>query len=246
MGDEQATAIIADPPYGQINAVWDKITFGFIEPLSDVTTPNATIVLFCSLPYGFDLHREMTQAGYLWRWGMIWEKSNGGFQVSQYVPIPCHEYLFAYAGSSCQISDLIFNGWLAGEDGVPWRKTNMSRNGDTFECYSRTSLHHSQGHPSGKRWIRSVLHGRAKKNMRECERTIHPTQKPLEIVSKLAILLANEGDLIYDPFLGSGTTLISCEHTKRRCFGMEISPTYCRAIIERWQATTGQQATRVP
>lgn len=78
--------------------------------------------------------------------------------------------------------------------------------------------------------------------MREVERTPHPTQKPLEIVKKLVLLLTNAGDLVYDPFLGSGTTLLAAEQTQRRCYGIEKSKEYCTLILQRWQNATGLQA----
>jgi len=48
--------------------------------------------------------------------------------------------------------------------------------------------------------------------------------------------------LIYDPFLGSGTTLIACEQLSRKCYGMEISPAYCDVIVKRWEDFTGKKA----
>jgi DNA modification methylase len=50
------------------------------------------------------------------------------------------------------------------------------------------------------------------------------------------------GDAIYDPFLGSGTTLIAAELTKRVCHGIDIDPRYCDVVIERWQRLTGSAA----
>ena len=50
--------------------------------------------------------------------------------------------------------------------------------------------------------------------------------------------------IVYDPFLGSGTTLIAAEQLGRKCYGMEISPVYCDVIVERWEQFTGKQATR--
>ena len=46
-----------------------------------------------------------------------------------------------------------------------------------------------------------------------------------------------------DPFLGSGTTLIACEKTKRKCYGMELDPHYCDVIVKRWENFTGKKAT---
>ena len=51
--------------------------------------------------------------------------------------------------------------------------------------------------------------------------------------------------LIYDPFLGSGTTLIAAEQLGRKCYGMEISPAYCDVIIQRWENLTGNKARKV-
>ncbi len=51
------------------------------------------------------------------------------------------------------------------------------------------------------------------------------------------------GEPVYDPFLGSGTTLIAPELTERVCYGIELDPKYVRVIIERWQNFTGEQAT---
>ena len=69
----------------------------------------------------------------------------------------------------------------------------------------------------------------------------HPTQKPVEL---LAWCLKYANGLIFDPFLGSGTTLIAAEQLDRTCYGLEISPEYCDVIVERWQNLTGKKATR--
>ena len=51
------------------------------------------------------------------------------------------------------------------------------------------------------------------------------------------------GDAVYDPFLGSGTTLIACDRTERICYGLELDPKYVDVIVQRWQKLTGKQAT---
>ena len=51
-----------------------------------------------------------------------------------------------------------------------------------------------------------------------------------------------EGDILYDPFLGSGSTLIAAERGNRICYGLEISPAYVDKIVLRWQSLTGRQA----
>ena len=62
----------------------------------------------------------------------------------------------------------------------------------------------------------------------------HPTQKPVEFFSK--IIGSVKANSAFDPFLGSGTTMVACENLGRKCYGMEISPAYCAVILERMQA----------
>jgi DNA modification methylase len=56
-------------------------------------------------------------------------------------------------------------------------------------------------------------------------------------------ILNHEAAQVYDPFLGSGTTMMAAELTGRRCFGLEIEQAYCDVIVTRWQNLTGKQAT---
>jgi DNA modification methylase len=71
--------------------------------------------------------------------------------------------------------------------------------------------------------------------------TGHSTQKPIECME--TPLKNHEGD-VYDPFLGSGTTLIAAEKTGRKCYGMELDPKYCDVIVKRWEDFTGQKASK--
>ncbi|MCK9324782.1 MAG: site-specific DNA-methyltransferase [Bacteroidales bacterium] len=69
--------------------------------------------------------------------------------------------------------------------------------------------------------------------------TLHPTCKPVGLLRRLVLNGTRTGEIVYDPFLGSGSTLIACEETKRRCIGIELSPDYCRTICERFEKATG-------
>lgn len=68
----------------------------------------------------------------------------------------------------------------------------------------------------------------------------HPTMKPVGLLLKILEMV--EGEKVADLFLGSGSTLIACEKTGRRCFGMEIDPKYCDVILKRWEDFTGKKA----
>lgn len=68
----------------------------------------------------------------------------------------------------------------------------------------------------------------------------HPTQKPLELIEPLIEFSSAAKDLVLDCFLGSGSTLIACEKTERKCFGMELDEHYCDVIINRYMQYTGR------
>ena len=70
----------------------------------------------------------------------------------------------------------------------------------------------------------------------------HPTMKPVALWSQAMTDGSRQGEIVYDPFLGSGTTLIAAEQLGRTCYGMEISPQYCDVIVKRWENLTGQKA----
>ncbi len=71
----------------------------------------------------------------------------------------------------------------------------------------------------------------------------HPTAKPVALMSRLVNNSSAFGDVVLDPFLGSGSTMIACEETGRRCFGLEIDRRYVDVAVRRWEACTGQEAT---
>jgi DNA modification methylase len=72
---------------------------------------------------------------------------------------------------------------------------------------------------------------------------LHPTIKPVELVDACLTNSTMQGDIVYEPFSGSGTTLISCERLSRSCRAVELSPGYVAAALERWSAATGRQPT---
>lgn len=75
--------------------------------------------------------------------------------------------------------------------------------------------------------------------------TTHGTQKPVECMRRPILNNSVPGDSIYEPFSGSGTTLIAAESSKRVCFAVEINAAYVDMAIRRWQAFTGKQAIRM-
>jgi DNA modification methylase len=75
------------------------------------------------------------------------------------------------------------------------------------------------------------------------EKFDHPTQKPIDLMRRPILNHTKRGEGVYDPFLGSGTTLAAAELTERVCYGIELDPKYCDVIVQRWQGLSGKKAT---
>jgi len=71
---------------------------------------------------------------------------------------------------------------------------------------------------------------------------LHPTMKPVKLLARLIRDGSDKNALIYDPFGGSGSTLIACQQLNRACYMMELDPKYCDVIIKRWELFTGDKA----
>ena len=74
---------------------------------------------------------------------------------------------------------------------------------------------------------------------------LHPTQKPVGLLRKIIPNSTKIGDIVYDPFLGSGSTAVSCEHLGRKCIGIELDKAYVEISLKRLEKLTGEKAVKV-
>lgn len=213
--DLDVDAVVTDPPYGDTSLDWDQPVKGWLDL---VDAPQ----LWCFgsmrfwLEHGVDFHEG-------WTYGqeIVWEKHNGSnFHADRFKRV--HEFaVHWYRG---RWSDLHLD--------VP--TTNDARKRQ-FRRKAIPSHHHGDRGPSvyqtedgGPRLMRSVLQVRS-----EHGRALHPTQKPLGVVSPLISYSAPPGGLILDPFMGSGSTLRAAKDLGRRAIGIEIDEHYCEVVAER-------------
>lgn len=111
--------------------------------------------------------------------------------------------------------------------------------------------YHWQAEPIFYGWVPGAAHryygGRKQTTVWEIDRPTaspeHPSMKPVALVARSVENSSRMGELVLDPFLGSGTTLIAAEQTGRICYGLELAPRYCDVIVTRWQNFTGREAT---
>jgi DNA modification methylase len=96
----------------------------------------------------------------------------------------------------------------------------------------------------------AIVEDRKQSDLWEIERPskseLHPTMKPIELVQKSIVNSSKPGNIVLDSFGGSGSTLIACEQTNRKCRMVELDPQYCDVIIARWEKFSGKTAELLP
>jgi DNA modification methylase len=154
----------------------------------------------------------------------------------------------AYYWFACQGGDQMMmmmmslgdGGWQVKHE-LMWLKDQM--------VFGRADYHYKH-EPILYGWKRGGTHewygDRKQTSVVECKRprssVLHPTMKPIELLEPLLSNSTKQGQAVLDLFGGSGSTLIACEKTSRKCFMMEIDPHYCDVIIARWEKYTGKKA----
>ena len=99
-----------------------------------------------------------------------------------------------------------------------------------------------KGHWAGDRKQTTLLQSASKD---QDAKTVHGTQKPVECMRRPILNNSSPGQAVYEPFMGSGTTLIAAETTGRACYGIELNPAYVDVAVERWKQFTGQSAVLI-
>ena len=136
---------------------------------------------------------------------------------------------------------------------VVWAKTNAGQ-GSFYRSQHELILVFKNGHGPHQNNIELGRHGRSRSNVwtyagvnsfragRMDELSIHPTVKPVALVADAMRDCSRRGDIVLDPFMGSGTTILAAERVGRRGYGLEIDPLYVDAAIRRWQDFTKRDA----
>ena len=158
-------------------------------------------------------------------------------------------YLFHPAGpEALAFTDaLTAAGWEI-RQGLVWVKDSLVLGHGDFHYRHEPIIYAAKpGRPLGrgrKGWYGSNAETSVLEVPRPKASRDHPTAKPVELISRLMTNSSTFGDLVLDPFLGSGSTLIAAERLSRRCAGTEIDPNYLEVAISRWEAFTGQRAIK--
>lgn len=124
---------------------------------------------------------------------------------------------------------------------IVWKKSNFAIGRGDYHWHHEPCWYavRGKGHWSGGR-KQSTIWEIAKPAKSE---TGHSTQKPVECMKRPIENNSSPGQAVYEPFSGSGTTIIAAEMTGRHCYAVELNPAYVDVAVKRWQEFTGQDAT---
>jgi len=211
ISDESIDAIITDPPYGTTACKWDSvIDFDLMwEQLNRIIKPNGAIVLFGSEPFSSALRMSNIKS-YKYDW--VWQKSNVmGFLNSKKRPLKEIENI------------IVFNSKIYNPQGLKINTKGKNRRGKQTEV---TGKYNAVNHSTHTNYPRTIQYF---KN----ERGLHPTQKPVALMEYLIKTYTNEGETVLDFTMGSGSTMVACQNTKRNGIGIEMDETYFNIAQER-------------
>ena len=220
-------AIITDFPYGTLNKRngWDKVIDydKFWEEASRVNKITAPTISTAQMPFTAFLVSTNYKD---FKYSLVWEKSKAtGYLNAKKQPMRAHEDILVFYKKQCTYNPQMVQG-------TPYNKGCAVR--DTM-AYGKQEKAVLVKNDSGLRYPRSVQYFVTA----ESEGKLHPTQKPIALMEWLIKTYTNEGDLVLDPCMGSGTTGIACINTGRRFIGFEKDPDYFSAAQNRFREKLG-------
>lgn len=218
--DGSVDMILADPPYGRTNCEWDSVIP--LEPMwreyNRIIKTNGAIVLFSQQPFETDLIQSNRK---FFRYEIIWNKnSTTGFLLANKMPLKKHENIVVFYKKLPTYNPQKTHGKPYG---------NKRRTGyDSQGVYKGTQLIHKTNE-TGDRFPTSIIDF---SNFNRNDR-FHPTQKPTALLEYLIRTYTNQGEVVLDNCMGSGSTGVACVNTGRDFIGIEKDDKYFEVAEER-------------
>jgi len=231
--DKSIDAIITDPPYGTTACKWDSvIPFDLMwEQLNRIIKPNGAIVLFGSEPFSSAL-RMSNIKNYKYDW--IWDKKipSGHLNV-KIMPLKYHEIVSVFS-----YGKHLYNRQFTEKDKKNQRPNKYKcldiRNKDRGEIinekevFGKHRVAYSNDNDDTLCNPKSIISFENSKKNR-----LHPTQKPTALMEYLVKTYTNEGDMVLDFTMGSGSTGVACKNTNRNFIGIEKDENYYNVALRR-------------
>jgi len=215
--DKSIDAIIADLPYGITRAKWDSILDLDLlwEQYERIIKPNGVTVLFGSQPFTTTLINSNIKA---FKYSLVWDKKmKVGMMNCKRMPLRQHEDIVVFYKKQPTYNPQMTKGKMRNKKIAPTKD---------FEVYGQITPidnFNDDYYPS------SILEF---SNANQKAKS-HPTQKPVELMEYLIKTYTNEGDVVLDNTMGSGTTGVACVNTNRNFIGMELDDKYFEIAEKR-------------
>jgi site-specific DNA-methyltransferase (adenine-specific) len=217
---DSVDCIIADPPYGDTALPWDQCVAGWEAACYRVLKPSGSLWCFGSLRFFMEHRADF--AGWKMAQEVVWQKHNGsGFDTDRFKRT--HELAVQFYPNDRKWGEVykcpqFVEGEARPTATIGGRKQPKHRGDIGSAGYQYTD----------KRMMTSVIFARS------CHgHAVHPTQKPIEILTPLIEYSCPPGGMVLDPFAGSGSTLLAAKMSGRRSIGIELNPAYCNIIRDR-------------
>jgi len=226
--DKSINMILCDLPYGTTSCSWDNIIpFDEMwEQYNRIIKDNGAIVLFGQEPFSSLLRASNLK---LYKYDWVWEKPNGAnFLNLKYQPSKVHENIMVFGKSATSYSkngNMKYNPQM--EEGTPYKCTSGKQKNEYHNSTVRTPIKQVTTENGGTRYPKSILQFNRDKDK------LHPTQKPVALLEYLIKTYTNEGDLVLDNCMGSGSTGVACINTNRNFIGIELDENYFNIAKER-------------
>lgn len=226
IADGSVNMILTDLPYGITDCPFDvRIPF---EPMwgqfKRVTKKNAAIVLFSQMPFGAELIMSNRK---MFRYEWIWHKnSNCGFLNAHKMPLRNHENILVFYQKLPTYNPQFFKG-------KPYSRVHKLEN--IGSCYSKAArTERITDADDGKRFPIDVIKFNSPFNgFSYKKKRFHPTQKPTDLLEYLIKTYTNEGEIVLDATIGSGSTAVAAINTNRHFIGFETEEKFYEIANER-------------
>lgn len=215
--DASVSLVITDPPYGCTPCLWDKHPYWefFWAELARVCGDTGQAWIFVRMPWSIEVHNAATKTGWTYVQERIWEKQNGaGANVN--VLRKVHENIWHYKRPKAKTFNLKD---IREPKTTTGNKSIAAGKGYAAVQYMKKRVAYVD---DGLRMPKSVIFCN---NLHQSPESLgHPTQKPEALIEPLVLYSSNPGDLVFDPFCGTGTTPAVAKRLGRRWFGIDMTP----------------------
>ena len=221
--------VCVDPPYGTTSIEWDKVLdFDKMwKELDRIVKPNGNVLIFGSQPFSsLVICSNIKNFNY----ELVWNKNKCGSPgLAKRRPQKVHENIMVFQRES---KDVTYNPIMETGDAYTRKSKNPKGygSGKNTHGYGFGNKKKMKSSNSGTRYPKSILH--ASRNF-SAQQTVHPTQKPTNLLNWLIMTYSNEGDTVMDFTMGSGSCGVSAKLTGRKFIGMELEKEYYDIAVKR-------------